>query len=143
MYNTWGGSFGRNGSKQWFSPKRYGGHGDGSHGDGGQGDRGHGDNGDFVMVLAFEVHLNTGDSSAVPQGALLVFQVDLEYFIEIVVVIVIKIPWVPWVSTKVHLFALPVKADFGHHVNNRSCLQQKDTEYEIGKRRYVVEETFM
>ena len=36
MYNTWGGSFGRNGSKQWFSPKKwskntnFGGHGPGS-----------------------------------------------------------------------------------------------------------------
>ena len=45
-----------------------------------------------VMVMVFEVHLNTGHASAVPQGALLVFQVNLEYFIEIVLVIVIKIP---------------------------------------------------
>ena len=74
-----------------ISPKRYGGHGDGSHGDGGQGDRGHGDNGDFVMVLAFEVDLNTGDSSAVPQGALLVFQVNLECFIDIAIIILIAI----------------------------------------------------
>ena len=41
------------------------------------------------MVLAFEVHLNTGDSSAVPQGALLVFQVNLECFIDIAIIILI------------------------------------------------------
>ena len=43
------------------------------------------------MVLAFEVHLNTGDSSAVPQGALLVFQVNLECFIDIAIIILIAI----------------------------------------------------
>ena len=41
------------------------------------------------MVLAFEVDLNTGDSSAVPQGALLVFQVNLECFIDIAIIILI------------------------------------------------------
>ena len=35
------------------------------------------------LVIFTEVHLNTGHSSAVPQSALLVFEINLEYLIYI------------------------------------------------------------
>ena len=38
---------------------------------------------DVGLVIFTEVHLNTGHSSAVPQSALLVFEINLEYLIYI------------------------------------------------------------
>ena len=45
----------------------------------------------MVVVMVFEVHLNTGHSGAVPQRALLVFQINLEYFIDIIIINIVII----------------------------------------------------
>ena len=42
----------------------------------------------LVLVIFTEVYLNTGHSSAVPQSALLVFEINLEYLIYITIFII-------------------------------------------------------